>query len=87
MKELIKHCSQTTEYEEIVVENIITQFLAEIVNELSAGHTVDLGEDFGIFSVKLRTDHLAGNSSRTPKNSRYKVVFRENRGLKQRLKV
>ena len=87
MKELIKHCSQTTEYEEIVVENIITQFLAEIANELSAGHTVDLGEDFGTFSVKLRTNHLAENSPRTPKDSRYKVVFRENRGLKQRLKV
>ena len=71
MGELVEHCSKVTGYVEIVGESIITQFLEDITNELSAGHEVDLAE----------------NSPRTPKNSKYKVVFQENKGLKQRLKV
>ena len=82
MKELVERCSKATGYEGFVVESILTQFLAEIADELSAGLAVDLGENFGTFSVKLRTAHLAENSPRTPKNSRYKVIFRENKGLK-----
>lgn len=54
---------------------------------LSAGHEVNHGENSGTFSVKLRTNHLTENSPRTPKNSRYKVILRENSGLKQRLKA
>lgn len=87
MEQLMQQCSIKTGYEETVVENVIAAFLAEITGELSQGHTVDLGEDFGVFSVKLRTDHLAENSPRNPKDSRYKVIFRENNGMKRRLKI
>lgn len=87
MRDLLQRCSEKTGYEEAAVEYIITEFLSEITSELSKGNTVDLGEDFGVFSVKLRTDHLTENSPRTPKGSRYKVTFRENNGMKQRLKV
>ncbi len=69
------------------MENVIAAFLAEITGKLSQGHTVDLGEEFGVFSVRLQTDYLAENSPRNPKDSRYKVIFRENNGMKRRLKV
>lgn len=87
MNQLVQQCSIKTGYEETVVENVIAAFLTGITGELSQGHTVDLGEDFGVFSAKLRTDHLAENSPRNPKDSRYKVVFRENNGMKRQLKV
>lgn len=70
-----------------MVEKVISQFLEKITCELCEGHTVNLGDDFGIFSVKLRTANIVDNSPRTPKNGRLKVVFRENKGLKQRLKL
>lgn len=50
LKKLVERCSRVTEYAEFAVESIITQFLARIANELSAG-----------FSVQLRTGHLAEN--------------------------
>ena len=87
MNELAEHCNKVTGYAEIAAESIITQFLAGIANELSAGYEVNLGENFGSFSVRWRTDRLAENSPRAPENSRYKVIFLEKNGLKQRLKV
>lgn len=62
-------------------------FLESTAAELAEGRSVDLGENFGVLSVKLRTPHLQEGSPRTPKNARYQVVFRESKRFKQRLKV
>lgn len=86
MEELLQHCSQVTGYEKKVVENVVAQFLELIVQQLKNGHSVDLGESFGTFSVKMRAPKLSENSPRTPKQIRSLVVFRENSGLRQRLK-
>ena len=58
MERLLQYCSKETDYEQQEVENIIGCFLDKISQELSEGHTVDLGSCFGIFSVKLRTGAL-----------------------------
>ena len=87
MKQYIKMCSQKTGCEENVANEIIETFLDLIVEELSHGNTVDLGPEFGVFSARLRESHLTENSPRTPKDSHYKVVFREGRGMQKRLKV
>lgn len=87
MEEMLEYCSEVTGCEEQVVEKVVDAFLDKIVDELAQGRSVDLGKGFGIFSAKLRTAHLQEGSPRTPKDSRYKVVFRENSGMKQRLKI
>lgn len=87
MEEMLEYCSEVTGCDEKVVEKVVDAFLDKIVEELSQGNSVDLGKEFGIFSAKLRTSHLQEGSPRTPKDSRYKVVFRENSGMKRRLKV
>ena len=87
MNEYIKRCSQKTGCEEATAEQVVKAFLDTIVEELSQGNTVDLGPEFGVFSARLRESHLADNSPRTPKDSHYKVVFREGRGMQKRLKV
>lgn len=87
MDEMLEYCSEVTGCEEQVVEKVVDAFLGKIVDELSQGKSVDLGREFGIFSTKLRTAHLQEGSPRTPKDSRYKVIFRENSGMKQRLKI
>lgn len=48
MKELLQTCSEAAGCEKTVAEAVINQFLSEIVQELSEGHTVDLGPDFGV---------------------------------------
>ena len=87
MEELLKRCCDETGLEKAVVETAVSSFLGQIVKELSQGHTVDLGKGFGVFTPKLRTSHLQENSPRTPKDSRYKVVFREGAEMRQKLKV
>lgn len=86
-EELLRITAEVSGADRQTAEKIVSVFLDRITEELSKGGAVDLGEDFGKFSVKLRTNHLAENSPRTPKDSRYKVVFRENKGMKKRLKV
>ncbi len=66
---------------------LLDAMLDKMANELASGQTVDLGEGFGTFEPRLREAHLAPGSPRTPKDSRYKVVFREGRNLRKRLKV
>lgn len=87
MDRLLQYCSKETGYEKQEVETIIGCFLDKISQELSEGHTVDLGACFGVFSVKLRSGTLPEGSHRTPKDSRYRVVFRESNDLRQRLKL
>lgn len=87
MEELLHYCSTKTGYEKQIVERVVDSFLSKIAQELSDGHSVDLGAGFGTFSVKLRTGKVQENSPRTPKASRYRVIFRENNGLKQQLKL
>ncbi len=87
MDRLLQLCSNETGYGKQEVEAIIGCFLDKISQELSEGHTVDLGACFGVFSVKLHTGTLQEGSPRTPKDSRYRVIFRENNGLRQRLKL
>lgn len=86
MKELLQACSEAAGCEETVAEAVINQFLSEIVQELSEGHTVDLGPDFA-YSRELRTGAVQNGSPRTPRDAHYKVVFRENKGMARRLKV
>lgn len=40
MKQLMQQCSIKTGYEEMVVENVIAAFLAEITDELSQGQPI-----------------------------------------------
>ncbi len=87
MEKLLQYCSMATGYEQQTVAVIVNSFLDKIAQELSEGNTIDLGENFGTFSVKLRTGAVQPGSPRTPKDSRYRVVFRENNGLKKRLKL
>lgn len=87
MEKLLQECSDVTGYKKQMVDDVIKTFLEEVVDELSQGHAVDLGKEFGVFGVKLRESHLAENSPRTPKDSRYKVFFREGKDMKKRLKV
>lgn len=62
-------------------------FLGKITEELSQGNNVDFGDAFGSFSVKLRASHLTDNSPRTPKDDHYKVIFRDGKGMRQRLRL
>lgn len=87
MEELLQYCSAETGCEKAEVEAVIRAFLDKIVEELSQGNTVDLGDDFGIFSVSLRTGDSQKGSPRTPKASRYRTFFRENKGMRRRLKL
>lgn len=87
MNQFAEKCSHEAGCTEIVAEKVIQVFLECVGEELSQGNTVDLGVEFGVFSTRLREAHLAQNSPRTAKDRRYKVVFREGRGLKKRLKV
>lgn len=87
MDELLQSCSEVTGYRKQDVEMIVGEFLEQIVQELAKGHSVDLVKGFGVFSVKLRTSKLQENSPRTPKQSHYRVFFRENNGLRKRLKI
>ncbi len=66
---------------------VLDAILENMANALASGQTVDLGERFGVFEPRLREAHLAPGSPRTPKDSRYKVVFREGKQLRKRLKV
>lgn len=87
LEELLQYCSEETGYEKQEVETIIGCFLDKITQELSEGQSVDLGACFGVFSVKLRSGILPEGSPRTPKDSRYRVVFREGNHLRKRLKL
>lgn len=87
LEEMLQMCEDTVGCDLKVINLIVKTFMDEIVKALSQGQTVNLGEDFGVFSVKLRTPHLTENSPRTPKDIHYKVVFRESKGVKQRLKM
>lgn len=84
---LLERCSRKAGCRREQAEQIIALFLSEIVEELAQGHKVDLGPEFGVFSVKLRTGAAAEGSPRTPKDSRYKVIFRENSGMRKQLKI
>lgn len=61
MERLLQYCSEETGYGHQEVEAIIDCFLDKISQELSEGHTVDLGACFGVFSVKLRTGTACGS--------------------------
>lgn len=87
LEELLQACGEETGCGPEMADRIVTCFLNRLVEELAMGQTVDLGREFGVFSVKLRTAHLAENSPRTPKDSHYKVVFREGNGMAKKLKV
>lgn len=89
IEHLISYCSEKTGYDEKEIGSVIEVFLDKIACELAQGNTVDLGNDFGTFFVRLRTgeDSLDENSPRSPKNSRYKTFFRENKGMKKRMKL
>ena len=87
MEELFQYCTARTGLEKAEVEAVINAFLNKITQELSQGHAVDLGEDFGVFTVKLRTGSVPEGSTRTPKASRYRTIFRENKGMRKRLKL
>ncbi len=87
MKELLQNCSKATGVTEAQAEAVIRTFLADIVSQLSKGNTVDLGDDFGIFTAQLRTGEVRDGSPRSPKASRYRVFFRENKGMRKKLKL
>ncbi len=87
MKELLRYCSEQTNIEEDKAEAVVQAFLDGIVAKLSKGETVDLGDSFGVFTAQLRTGEVPDGSPRTPKASRYRVFFRENKGMRKKLKV
>lgn len=88
MQELIRRCSAETGQPPQQVEQTVAAFLNMVTQELSRGNTVDMGKDFGKFIPRLREDKLAENSPRTKaKDPHYKVIFRENSGMRQKLKV
>lgn len=87
MKEILKRCQEETGCSMEDVERVVCVFLNSIADELTNEHVVDLGSDFGEFSVRLRESKYSANSPRTPKDAHYKVVFREGNRLKKRLKV
>lgn len=87
VKELLQHCSTETGLDEKEVQAVIDAFLDGIVRELSHGHAVDLGDDFGVFSARLRIGKVAEGSPRKPKESRYLTLFRENKGMRSRMKL
>jgi len=86
LEELQQYCADVSGYEIQEVKAVTACFLEKITEELSQGNHVDLSDDFGAFSVRLRTSHLADNSPRVPKGDHYKVIFREGKGMKRRLK-
>lgn len=85
MERILQYCGEETGYKQ--QESIIDCILDKISRELSDGHTVDLGTCFGIFNIKLRTGTLQEGSLRTPKDSRYRMIFREGGHLRKRLKL
>lgn len=87
MNELLAYCSHASGVDQQTVDTVIRCCFEYIVSELAKGNTVDLGDAFGTFVARLRKPHLAESSPRTPKDTRYKVVFREGKEMAQRLKV
>lgn len=87
LKELLQNCSEATGVTEAQAEAVIRTFLDGIVSQLSKGKTVDLGDDFGVFTAQLRTGEVREGSPRSPKASRYRVFFRENKGMRKKLKL
>ena len=87
MEKLLQYCCTETGCDRAEVEAVINAFLDGIVCELSKGHSVDLGDAFGVFSVSLREGSVNEGSPRKPKASRYRTFFRENKGMRRRLKI
>lgn len=85
-KEAIKFCCEATGWDRETVSSVVNSFLNYLCCEFEKGHSVDFGQDFGIFSVKRREQILPPGSPRTPKAPKYNVIFKEGANLKRRLK-
>jgi nucleoid DNA-binding protein len=80
--------SQTAEHlriEQDMVLDILDDLLSHMQTAFEKGQCVDLGADFGRFSVKLSEGYRNLDSPRTPRPSRYTVVFKSASALKKRL--
>lgn len=69
------------------VSDVLDNLLIDMRDAFERGQCVDLGADFGRFSVKFNKGYCNMNSPRTPKASRYTVVFRSANDLKKKLRV
>lgn len=50
---LLQHCSRVKGHKKNLIENVVTRFRELSVQQLKIGNSVDLGESFGVFSVKM----------------------------------
>lgn len=72
--------------EQDTVSDVLDNLLNNMKDAFEKGQCVDLGADFGRFSVKFNEGYYNINSPRTPKPSRYTVVFKSANTLKKRLR-
>lgn len=86
MNVIVKRCSEKTGYSVSTLNRILETFFDEMVADLARGRTVDLGEHLGEFVVKLKNANARENTPRTPKLDKYKIVFKESKAVKLRLR-
>jgi nucleoid DNA-binding protein len=73
--------------EQDTVSDILENLLSNMKSAFEKGQCVDLGADFGKFSVKFTEGYLNADSPRTPKRPRYTVVFKSANKMKKRLRA
>jgi len=86
-KQLLAHQTAIRmQMEQDTVSEVLDNVLSIMKDAFEKGQCVDLGIDFGRFSVKYQEGYYNMNSPRTPKPPRYTVVFRSANTLKKRLR-
>jgi integration host factor subunit beta len=88
-KEIVKNIADKTQVKQLVVKNIVQNFLNEIVNELGKGNRLEF-RGFGIFEVKERSPRTAQNPKTLEKvqvGAKRTVKFRMGKLMKQKIGV
>lgn len=86
-KDLIDGVVETTKEKRGVVKNVVQEFLNLIVEQLGAGHRIEL-RDFGVFEVKERAPRVAQNPKTLAKvevPAKSSVKFKAGRLMKERV--
>ncbi len=59
-KDIIDRIANTTQAKQIVVRNIVQNFLDEIIDELAKDNRLEF-RDFGVFETKMKAPRIAQN--------------------------
>ena len=63
-QDIIKFCCEATGQDGETVSSVANALLSYLCNEFEKGHSVDFGQDFGVFLVKRREQIFAAGGLR-----------------------